>query len=258
MSIWQQTTGKGMPLLLLHGWGMNATVWEPVLDQLNRQYEVTRLDLPGHGYSEVDDGSHTLAAWAQAVAAIAPDNAIWLGWSLGGLIALQAAVKQMKSMRALYLMTATPCFARRNEWQCAMPITTLDQFAENLDKDTQGTLLRFLSLQIKGCDDARGLLKKLRAGFSAHPNATDAALKAGLGFLRDEDIRSKLGEISIPMHWTFGERDTLVPACASEFIEQALPDATVQIIKGAGHVPFLSHSGECMESLDTLAGRTAT
>ena len=256
MSIWYQTSGEGMPLLLVHGWGMNATVWEPVLKKLNHHFEVTRLDLPGHGLSDEAD-QNTLTAWADDIAQIAPDNAIWLGWSLGGLVALQAALNKTKKIRALYLMNSTPCFSQRGKWQCAMPSATLTQFAENLEQDTEATLVRFLSLQIKGSDDARELLKKLRAGFAAHPKATETALKAGLGYLSGTDVRLKLTDINVPMHWTFGGLDTLVPSCASELIKQVLPGESVQVINRAGHVPFLSHPDECLQSLHALARRSA-
>ena len=262
MTLWHQTTGEGPPLLLVHGWGMNATVWQPWLEQLNSEFQVTCVELPGHGCSDIQNDQNTLTAWADAVTDIAPANAIWLGWSLGGLVTLQAVLKQMSSQaavqaRALYMMTATPCFARHNQWQCAMPIATLKQFAANLETDVDGTLLRFLSLQIKGSEQARDILKQLRAGFSQRPAADNGALKLGLGLLSDSDLRDSLQNINIPVHWTFGERDTLVPACVSESVKQLLPDATTQVIKGAGHVPFLSHADECLQSLRLLAGSMA-
>lgn len=262
MTLWHQTTGEGPPLLLVHGWGMNASVWQPWLQQLNKEFQVTCVELPGHGHSDLQNDQNTLTAWSDAVTNIAPANAIWLGWSLGGLIALQAVLKQISSpssvnARALYMMTATPCFAQHDQWQCAMPVATLKQFALNLEQDVDGTLLRFLSLQIKGSEQAREMLKQLRTGFSQRPAADNGALKLGLGLLSDSDLRDSLRNIEIPVHWTFGERDTLVPACVSESIKQLLPDASSQIIKGAGHVPFLSHANECLQSLRLLAGRMA-
>lgn len=258
MKLWHETVGHGVPLLLIHGWGMNATVWEPWLEHLRGQFAVTRVELPGHGNSAMSGELASLADWAQAVARVAPDNAIWLGWSLGGSVALQAAIDQLKTIRALYLMTATPCFAQRESWHCAMGQATLQQFADNLESDIDGTLMRFLSLQIKGTEQSRELLKQLRAGFASHPHATVKALKTGLAFLRDTDLRQELAQLEIPMHWTFGERDTLVPACASDAVSQLVGRASVQTIRGAGHVPFLSHAGQCLQSLQELVTRLQT
>lgn len=261
MTLWQQTDGNGVPLVLVHGWGMNAAVWEPLLELLTPKYRVTRVELPGHGYSAMNDEHYSLNAWAEALVEIAPDNAIWLGWSLGGLVVLQAAVEQLNrnsaNIRALYMMSATPCFAQKENWRCAMPVATLQQFAENLEKNVEATLLRFLSLQIKGSEHSRDLLKQLRKGFAKRPAPTAAALKTGLGFLRDANISTELETIRLPIHWTFGQRDTLVPACAAESIQQLMPDASLQVVEGAGHVPFLSHPEDCLQSLDTLAARTS-
>ena len=261
MNIWHETTGSGQPLVLVHGWGMNAAIWNPVLDQLNNEFEVTRIDLPGHGYSEINEdeiaqSADSMLSWSEAILKVVPDNAIWLGWSLGGSVALQAALKHQNKIKALFLMTATPCFAQLDDWSCAMPQTTLNKFFINLEDDSQKTLIRFLSLQIEGCDNARALLKQLRIGFSSRPAVSDSMLKKGLEFLHETDLRDQLKDIQLPMHWLFGERDMLVPACVSESIPALVvdtPEATIEIIKGAGHVPFLSHFDDCLKSLKILA-----
>jgi len=250
MKLWHETNGKGNDLVLLHGWGMNSAVWEPVIDRLDQHFTVTSVDLPGHGFSTMPDaGATDLNDWSDAIAAVVPDNAIWLGWSLGGLLALQAALNRITNIRALFMVTATPSFIQRDGWQCAMPEQTLTQFSQNLKADVKTTLTRFLSLQIKGCDNARDLLKQLRSGFAERPPATFHALQTGLGFLRDTDLRQYLKEIDIPVHWLYGNRDTLTPACAADEIGAMMPAATSQIIKGAAHVPFLSHLEQVMPAL---------
>ncbi len=251
MNLWHQTTGAGQPLLLVHGWGMNSAVWQPVLAQLEQHYQVTLVDLPGHGDSELLPAQQTLSSWAQAVADIAPVNAIWLGWSLGGLVALQAAAEDV-SMQGLLMMAATPCFAQRDTWPAAMPVKTLDQFADSLHRDVQTTLTRFLSLQVQGCENSRDLLKQLRAAFSSKPSATPSALDTGLGFLHDSDLRGELAASSLPIRFILGQKDTLVPARVAPSLA-ALNDAlAVHIVDGAGHVPFISHTDICLQQLAML------
>lgn len=257
MSVWKQTSGKGEPVVLVHGWGMNAAVWQPWLEQLNKSYQVTCVELPGHGFSPLQADQLNLDSWVEAIAEVVPDNAIWIGWSLGGLVVLSAALKQVKSIRAVYLLSATPSFTQQADWQCAMPLKTFEQFADNLKEDIETTLLRFLSLQIKGSDLARDLLKQLREGFSVHPQATQQGLLAGLQILRNTDVRSDLKQLKMPVHWTFGERDTLVPVCAQSAIARLMPEAGTNIIKGAGHLPFLSHPDDCLNSLAELFQRSA-
>lgn len=257
MKLWHETNGRGSDLVLLHGWGMNSAVWEPVIDRLDQYFTVTCVDLPGHGLSTLSDTESTgLNDWADAIAAVVPDNAIWLGWSLGGLLALQAALHGPTNIRALFMMTATPSFMQRDNWPCAMPQQTLMQFSENLQTDVKTTLTRFLSLQIQGCDNARDLLKQLRSGFAERPAATFHALQTGLAFLRDTDLRESLRTINMPVHWLYGNRDTLTPACAADEIRAMMPSATSQVIDGAAHVPFLSHFDQVMPALLELEQQT--
>lgn len=257
MPVWKQTSGKGEPVVLVHGWGMNAAVWQPWLEYLNQQYQVTCVELPGHGFSPLLADQNNLDSWAAAISEVVPDNAIWIGWSLGGLVVLSAALKQFKKIRAIHLLSATPCFTQQNNWQCAMPIKTFEVFADNLEKDIEATLLRFLSLQIKGSELARELLKQLRDAFSVHPHATQQALTSGLQILKNTDIRSELKQLDVPVQWTFGERDTLVPVCVASSIAGLMPEAGTNIIKGAAHLPFLSHPDDCLLSLAKLFERSA-
>ena len=100
MKLWSETTGTGVPLYLIHGWGMNASVWDPLLTTLNDDYQVTRVDLPGHGNSPLPEKQLALSDWSSALMEAAPENAIWLGWSLGGLLALHAAIEDFDSKHA--------------------------------------------------------------------------------------------------------------------------------------------------------------
>lgn len=258
MTLWHETRGQGTDLVLLHGWGMNAAVWEPLLPALQDHYRVTRVDLPGHGFSPLacepggDGSASELASWTAMVADSVPENAFWLGWSLGGLLALQAALDPAIRTRGLMMMTATPCFTARDDWPCAMPVDTLQQFAVSLEEDATATLARFLSLQIRGCDNSRQLRKQLQQHFAGRPVAQMTALRSGLSLLRDTDFRNRLSELQIPGSWVYGGRDTLTPACAAATIRDSLPQARVEVIDDAAHVPFLSHPDRVLKALQQL------
>ncbi|MGD2118803.1 MAG: pimeloyl-ACP methyl ester esterase BioH [Chromatiales bacterium] len=252
MKLWSQTSGNGPALVLLHGWGMNAAVWQPLLAELESTYSVTRIELPGHGHSAYSASEQSLTDWAEAALEAAPADAIWLGWSLGGLVALQAALLAPQSMRALLLLSATPKFAQADGWPCAMAPAVLQQFADSLSQDSQATLSRFLSLQTKGMADARGMLKQLRAGFAERPVASEAALSTGLQLLRDSDLRDRLYNIDVATSWIFGARDTLTPACVASQVQSLMPAASIHVLDGAAHVPFMSHWPQCFEVLQRL------
>lgn len=81
--IWWQTIGEGdCHLVLLHGWGLNAQVWDCITPQLASHLPST-VDLPGYGRSG-GFGAMSLEAMAQRVLEQAPPQAVWLGWSWAG------------------------------------------------------------------------------------------------------------------------------------------------------------------------------
>ena len=241
------------PLVLLHGWGMNAGVWAGLPAALSERFAPVPVDLPGHGGAPFSPEQWSLDHWARAcldqAAVQAPERAVWLGWSLGGLVALQAARLAPERIGALVLMAATPRFARAIDWQVAVPEGTLAQFHDGLLANPASTLERFLALQVRGSEDARGSLRKLKAGIAGRPAPAPAALEKGLELLREEDLRGPLPDIRPPALWLFGERDTLVPANAAERVALLMPEARVRVIPGAAHAPWLSHGPDTVAAI---------
>lgn len=239
MALYTQTSGTGPDLLLIHGWGLHAGIWKPLLPLLERHFRVTRVDLPGHGRSGWQ-GEETLDAMVEAVLAVAPATASWLGWSLGGLVAARAAVLAPARVAALVEIASSPCFVRRPGWQSAMLPALLDTFAAELAEDYARTLKRFLALQVRGSENSAAVLKMLRALMLAQGEPHAAALRAGLELLRTTDLRDRLGEIDCPVLLLAGERDTLVPVAAMQSACAAFQDAQLQVIEGSGHAPFIA------------------
>ena len=119
--IWWQTQGSGnCHLVLLHGWGLNAEVWRCIDEELSSHFTLHLVDLPGFGRSR-GFGALSLADMAEAVLQQAPDKAIWLGWSLGGLVASQIALTHPERVQALVTVASSPCFSARDEWPGIKP-----------------------------------------------------------------------------------------------------------------------------------------
>jgi len=239
MTLYTHTTGTGPDLVLIHGWGLHAGIWEHFVPLLVPHFRVTCVDLPGHGRSGWQ-GEESLDAMTEAVLTVTPAAASWLGWSLGGLVATRAALIAPASVTALVTIASTPCFVRKPDWQSAMLPVLLETFAAELAQDYVRTLNRFLALQVRGSDHAGEVLKALRALLLVHGEPNPAGLRAGLEVLHTADLRHSLGDIGCPALLLAGERDTLVPVSAALAASKLIPDAQLEVIKGAGHAPFIA------------------
>jgi pimeloyl-[acyl-carrier protein] methyl ester esterase len=122
-----------------------------------------------------------------------------------------------------------------------MAADTLQDFAASLLQNHSLTLKRFLALQLRGSENERELLIDLRARLYANGEPDVLALQGGLDILRDADLRKQLVQIAQPTLVIAGERDTLTPSAASEYLAHTLPNARLAKIQGAAHAPFLSH-----------------
>lgn len=252
------TGGSGAPLLLIHGWGMHGGIWGEVAERLAQHFPVLAVDLPGHGYSVDNRGKrqdtsrkvagpvfpYGLEAIVDELSAQFSEPLTVCGWSMGGQIAMRWAMRNPQQVERLVLVSSTPCFAERDDWQFAMPQDTLLQFAADMEKNHAATLRRFLGLQVRGSENERELLATMRASLSSRGEPDPDALRGGLEILRDLDLRDALPELKQPALVIAGERDRLTPPQVSHYLAQTMPNARVVEIKGAAHAPFLSHSGE--------------
>lgn len=237
-----ETQGGGAPLVLLHGWGMHGGMWQSLAQRFAQRFQVHSVDLPGHGYSAMHGaGSLSLDGIVAGLAAQFDGPLTVCGWSLGGQIALNWAKLHPQQVRRLVLVASTPCFVEREDWPSGMAQDTLQNFAVELERDHAATLRRFLALQLRGSENERALLQRLREQLFSRGEPDRAALRGGLKILRDTDLRTALRGIMQPALLIAGERDLITPLAASKYMAQALPRASLASIGGAAHAPFLSH-----------------
>lgn len=245
----QQVRQSKTNLVLTHGWGMNSRVWSMALPRLESAFEVHALDLPGHGANTGRAVGHALEDWADALLARAPARAVWVGWSLGGLVALTAARRAPEKIDALVLVASSPKFAQAADWPHAIAPELLHKFESELKGNYRQLLEDFIVLQSMGAsnlrEEARALRKYLHEGGEPAPEA----LGVGLKFLLDTDLRAVLARLDQPCLLLLGERDKLVPAALVETLRRDCPRVETRVIKGSGHAPFLSHAAEFADAL---------
>jgi pimeloyl-[acyl-carrier protein] methyl ester esterase len=234
---------SGAPLLLIHGWGMHGGMWGGVAEKLAQYFHVLAVDLPGHGQSAAM-AHYDLDRVVDILSAQFREPLNVCGWSLGGQVALRWAMRYPQQVQRLVLVASTPCFVRLDDWKYALSVEILEEFATNLQQNYAQTLKRFLSLQMRGSEQEREILAILRDGLFSRGEPDLFALQAGLEILRISDLRAALPEVEQATLVLAGERDTLIPLQATQYLAQQMPNAELVKIKGAAHAPFLSHPEE--------------
>lgn len=247
-----ETRGAGPDLVLLHGWALHGGSWGPWLDRLAASHRLHLVDLPGHGRSPWPEQARSLADLASAVSPHVPAGGAILGWSLGGLVALELARQRGVDVAALVLVATTPRFLKRDDWASGMEPATLQGFAAGLAGDYRRTIANFLALQTWGDEHATDALRSLRATLAAHGEPDPRALVAGLGILRDVDLRDSLPQVTAPTLVIAGEHDRITPAEAGRELAARLPCARYRQIAKAGHAPFLSHADEVTREVESF------
>lgn len=233
-------------LVLLHGWGLHSGVWKTFLPWLTPHFQVTQIDLPGFGNTSADI---SWADVARALPGLVPSPAIWLGWSLGGLLALEIAAHYPSRVQALCLLAATPCFVQRPDWPAAMPDVLFSGFSAAVQENPALTLTRFLALQCQGSVSMKADLRFLHEVLAAEKLPPEPSLRAGLQQLAGVDARADLAALELPVHIILGEKDRLIPVAVATSLKVLQPALSVTLVEGAAHLPFVSHPHICCDAL---------
>lgn len=228
-------------LVLVHGWGLHAIVFDDIVPALLEHFRVTVVDLPGMGQSPLPNDEYTLDFLADQIASVMPERAHVLGWSLGGLVALNLAQRHAQRVASVVTVATTPRFTRADDWPRAMRPEILRTFAEVCEEDFEGTLVRFLALNCKDSENMREDVARLKEILYFCGLPARRALIEGLVILADTDLRTALSALSQPLLMVFGERDNIVPVTLVDDIRPLLNEhGETAVIERVSHVPFLS------------------
>jgi pimeloyl-[acyl-carrier protein] methyl ester esterase len=247
--------GSGPDVVLLHGWALHGGMWGTWLDRLATHLRLHVVDLPGHGHSAWPSAVKDLAGLAGSVLPSLPRGAAVIGWSLGGMIALELARLHPRHVGPLVLLATTPRFLTGSGWEYGLRPDVLDGFARGLVDDYPRTVRNFLALQAHGDENATGALRQLRSKLATRGEPDRRALETGLQILRDADLREGLPRITQPALVIAGEYDRLTPPEAGRELACALPAARFHLVERAGHAPFLSHADDVVAEVLPFLGR---
>lgn len=233
-----------LPLVLIHGWGMNDSVFKHLSNQYNG-HKVILLELPGHG--DALPAEAEFDCWCQQLQQQLPERCVLAGWSLGGMLAMALAQRLPSQVGGLVTIAASPSFSEREDWPGMRP-SVLRQFGRQLATDHATTIERFMALQAMGSSSAKDDIRSLKKSVLARPLAAPIALQQGLDFLANVDLRSQLATIDQPWLRVWGKLDGLVPVKVANRWQHNANSQDFVIAK-ASHAPFVSHQQEFEQGL---------
>ena len=242
--------GDGAPLLLVHGLGYTRQGWGPQRELLARRYRVLSYDNRGIGESEIPAGPYSVAELAadavQVLDEAGVERAHVLGASLGGMVAQLLAAEQPERVDRLVLAGTTPGGSRA----FPLPQQTVALMAEAPSLPPEVALRRFVENALA---PGSPLVDEVLAYRQLHPpDATGWAAQAAAGATWDADGR--LARIIAPTLVLAGTADAVVDPRNAQLLADAIPNARLELIDGAGHLPFWERAEEFAALIERFLG----
>ncbi len=229
------------PVILIHGAGGDHLYWPPQLRRLPNE-RIFALDLPGHGKSR-GIGHHTIEDYANSILAFMEAlklaSAVLIGHSMGGAVALQAALEAPKSMIGLALLGSAArlrvgsrllhLLADRSRVQAAVDLIIEQSFAPE-------TSPRFVELAKQRMLESR-------------PSVLYGDFQACNAF---EPPFEQVARIAAPTLIIFGAEDKMVPVATGRVLQEQLPQSRLEIVAAAGHMVMLEQPERVAELLSAF------
>ena len=260
-SLSYSAAGRGRPLIFLHGWAMSGRVWHFQAEAFAPAWRVIVPDLRGHGRSNLSAaGGMAMADYAADLAILCTEldlsGATLVGWSMGAQVALEAFPLLRERLAAMVLVGGTPRFTAAADYPHGLPATEVRGMALRLKRDHSRTMGEFFKAmfaegELVGEQYQRVVREIVIPGRQPAPEAALRALEA----LAGADERRLLSLVDRPVLLIHGAQDTICLPGASRYMAAELPAATLEILAGCGHAPFMSQPAQFNRLLEAFLER---
>jgi 3-oxoadipate enol-lactonase len=237
--------GKGTPLVLLHGYPLDHSIWEPIVPMLENDFDLILPDLRGFGESEVSTGNYEMADLAADVAELLNGLDVWkaciAGHSMGGYVAL--AFVRAYPQRTLGLgLVASQVLADTPERKAGRYQEAEDILVNGVQGVAEG-------MSVKLTADP-GLQARLKALIMLQrPEGLAGALRA----MADRpDASTLLPGCNFPVVLIHGLADALIPVERARIVKASVSNAQLIEIPNVGHMPMMEAPQETLKALKAL------
>lgn len=237
----------GPPLVFLHALGTDLTLFDPLVEAFPR-HRILRLDLRGHGASDVPDPPYAMGALIRDAERVIDHfglrDTVLLGVSLGGLIAQGLAVKRLDLVRALVLSNTAARIGLGRQWEDRIKTVLEDGLAAQIEP----TMARWFG---RGWQN-NPAMPALRARMLAtNPKGWIGCASAIAG----TDFYETTATLRLPTLAISGGNDGSTPPDLVRETADLIPGSTFALIQRAGHLPMAERPAEYAAVLDAFLTR---
>lgn len=262
LSIEYITVGDGPPLVLLHGVGDSARSWQWVLPMLARTHTVYAPSLPGFGASSKPAVNYSPAFFTACVIgfldALGLEQAVVVGNSLGGLIAIHLALAGPNRVTALGLVDSAGLGRKISLAMRVLTLRPVGGIVTRLNKTSVGA--QQWALQMAGLLFAhpthapRDWMEQVyqMARTPGYLEATVSTVRSGStlrGQRKREIMLADLPKLSMPTLVVWGDRDRVVPVHQARAAVKRLPRGQLVVIPDCGHLPHIERADQFVDAL---------
>ena len=252
VSLRYDRAGSGPAVLLIHEWACNRTFWERQVQALRDRHTVIAVDLRGHGESSPPRSGYTIARLADdlehLVRTLAVPRIALVGWSMGGMVALELATRLRERASVLVLVGGTAGGLTDPKNPLRIDPARVATFTQELRADCRTFLRGYAPSFFK-----RGTESPLLAWASGQmqktaPHVAEVCLDALLAF----DARPVARGLAVPAAILHGRSDGVFPLAHGEALANAIPGARLTVFEDSGHSPHLEEPDAFNAALGAL------
>lgn len=233
---------NGAPVVFAGALGTDLTIWDALVERLPARFRLIRFDMRGHGQSDIPKGPYSMGALVRDAEAmldrISVRDAVFVGLSVGGLIAQGLAVKRMDQVRALVLSGTAPKIGTKAGWQDRIDLVQ----TEGMAKISGDLMPRWFSHRYLTGGKA-DWIRDMVARQDPEGYAGVCAAIAGTDFI------TPTSGLRLPTLVTVGTEDRSTPPDLVRELADLIPGSRFDLLRGAGHLPSVDSAPLFAEKL---------
>lgn len=224
-------------LVVVGGWGVRAEMLSALYGFWPGQVMPVSLD------DELLSRCNSVADVAEELLSLYPEPSVWMGWSLGSQIVMEAASRQTGSVSCAITLGGFPKFVADESWPRGMEAGAFNAFVRGIGRDPERYWLHFLLLMINGADDEKQERQRLKIWLEKGTLVSHDHLCKSLEWLAIGDQRPLWQSLALPVLHLAGEKDVVVGPWASDL---RLPGLShLSVVEGMAHWPGGCSAGQC-------------